>query len=264
MGLVEGKVAIVTGAGSGIGRATAQRLAAEGAAVVAADLNPDGAKETVAMIKAAGGQGLAQEADVSSEDSVKDMVQAAVDTFGALHCLHNNAADVVIIQRDLDIVGMDIEVWDRTMAVNVRGAMLGMKHAIPHMIAAGGGAIVNTSSLSGQMGDLGRVAYGVSKAGVDSLTRYGATLYGKKNIRVNAIAPGVVMTPSVAANVPDEELAVYRRNHVTPGIGQPEHMANVVVFLMSDEAAYVTGQVINVDGGMRMHSPIYSNFVQED
>jgi NAD(P)-dependent dehydrogenase (short-subunit alcohol dehydrogenase family) len=262
MGLLEGKVAIVTGAGSGIGRATSARLAAEGASVVVADINPAGAKETVALIEEAGGKAVAQEADVSSEESVKAMVQAAVDAYGALHCLHNNAADVVIIQRDLDIVGMDVEVWDRTMTVNLRGAMLGMKHAIPHMIEAGGGSIVNTSSLSGEMGDLAMVAYGASKAGINALTRYGATQYGKQNIRVNAIAPGVVMTPSVAANVTPEQLAVYRRNHVTPGIGQPPHMASVVAFLLSDEAEYITGQVINVDGGMRMHTPIYSNFVE--
>jgi NAD(P)-dependent dehydrogenase (short-subunit alcohol dehydrogenase family) len=263
MGLLEGKVAIVTGSGSGIGRATAQRLAVEGASVVVADLNPAGAKETVALIEEAGGKAVAQEADVSSEPSVAAMVQKDVDTYGALHCLHNNAADTWIIQRDLDIVGMELEVFDRTVQVNLRGALLGMKHAIPHMIRAGGGSIVSTSSLAGQMGDLSRVAYGCSKAGIDALTRYAATLYGKQGIRANAIAPGVIMTPSVAANVPDDELAVYRRNHVTPGIGEPQHIANVVAFLLSDEAAYITGQVINVDGGMFMHTPIYSNFVQE-
>ena len=118
-----------------------------------------------------------------------------------LHLLHNNAADVVIIQRDSDVVNMDVEVWDRTMAVNLRGPMLGCKHAIPHMIEAGGGAIVTTSSTSGQFGDLSRAAYGVSKAGIDSLTRYVATLYGKQDIRANAVAPGVVKTPSLAANV---------------------------------------------------------------
>jgi NAD(P)-dependent dehydrogenase (short-subunit alcohol dehydrogenase family) len=262
MGLLDGKVAIVTGAGSGIGRATAARLAAEGASVVVADLNVEGAKETVAGIEGAGGRALAHWVDVSEEDAVREMVRAAVDGFGALHCLHNNAADVWIIQRDLDVVTMEVEVWDRTMAVNLRGTMLGMKHAIPEIIRAGGGSIVSTSSASGQMGDLSRVAYGASKAGIDSLTRYVATMYGKQGVRANAIAPGIVMTPSVEANVGPEEFALFRRNHVTPGMGYPPDIASVVAFLMSDQSAYVTGQVINVDGGMLMHTPLYANFVE--
>ena len=167
----------------------------------------------------------------------------------------------MIIQRDGDIVSLDVEVWDRTMAVNLRGPMLGCKHAIPHMIQAGGGAIVTTSSTSGQFGDLSRAAYGVSKAGIDSLTRYVATLYGKQGIRANAIAPGVVKTPALAANVAPEELALFERNHVTPGMGEPQHIAQVVAFLLSDAAAYITGQVVNVDGGLVCHTPLYSNFV---
>jgi NAD(P)-dependent dehydrogenase (short-subunit alcohol dehydrogenase family) len=258
---IDGKIAIVTGAGSGIGRQSALTLAAAGASVAVADVNLDGANETVRLVEAAGGTALAVEADVSDEASVKAMVDATVARFGGLQLLHNNAADVVIIQRDFDVVTMDVEVWDRTMQVNLRGPMLGCKHAIPHMIAAGGGAIVTTSSLSGQFGDLSRVAYGVSKAGIDSLTRYVATMYGKQGIRANAVAPGVVKTPSLAANVTAEELAVFERNHVTPGIGEPIHIAQVVVFLLSDAAAYITGEVVNVDGGMRMHTPLYANFV---
>jgi NAD(P)-dependent dehydrogenase (short-subunit alcohol dehydrogenase family) len=258
---IDGKVAVVTGAGSGIGRQSALTLAAAGASVGVADINLDGARETVRMIEEAGGTALAIEADVSDESSVKDMVDAAVARYGSLQLLHNNAADVVIIQRDLDVLNMDVEVWDRTMAVNLRGPMLGCKHAIPHMIAAGGGAIVTTSSLSGQFGDLSRVAYGVSKAGIDSLTRYVATIYGKQGIRANAVAPGVVKTPSLAANVSAEELAIFERNHVTPGIGEPQHIAQVVAFLLSDAAAYITGEIVNVDGGMRMHTPLYANFV---
>ena len=122
-------------------------------------------------------------------------------------------------------------------------------------------SIVTTSSLSGQFGDLSRVAYGVSKAGIDSLTRYVATMYGKQGVRANAVAPGVVKTPSLAANVTPDELSLFERNHVTPGIGEPQHIASVVAFLMSDAAAYITGQVLNVDGGMRMHTPLYANFV---
>jgi NAD(P)-dependent dehydrogenase (short-subunit alcohol dehydrogenase family) len=258
---IEGKVAIVTGAGSGIGRQSAITLAGHGASVAVGDINLDGARETVRLIEEAGGTALAIEADVSDEASVKNLVDTKVSELGAVQLLHNNAADVTIIQRDLDVVGMDVEVWDRTMQVNLRGPMLGCKHAIPHMIAAGGGAIVTTSSLSGQFGDLSRVAYGVSKAGIDSLTRYVATIYGKQNIRANAVAPGVVKTPSLAANVSAEELALFERNHVTPGIGEPPHIAQVVAFLLSDAAAYITGEVVKVDGGMRMHTPLYSNFV---
>jgi NAD(P)-dependent dehydrogenase (short-subunit alcohol dehydrogenase family) len=259
---IEGKVAIVTGAGSGIGRESARTLARHGASVAVADINLAGARETVGLIEGDGGRAIAVEADVGEEDSVRSMVADTVEAFGSLQLLHNNAADVVIIQRDLDVVGMDVEVWDRTMQVNLRGPMLGCKHAIPHMIAAGGGAIVTTSSLSGQFGDLSRVAYGVSKAGIDSLTRYVATIYGKQGVRANAVAPGVVKTPSLAANVSADELALFERNHVTPGIGEPPHIAQVVAFLLSDAAAYITGEVVKVDGGMRMHTPLYASFVE--
>jgi NAD(P)-dependent dehydrogenase (short-subunit alcohol dehydrogenase family) len=257
MGLLEGKVGIVTGSGSGIGRAAAQRLAREGARVVVADINEQSAEETVDQITEAGGDARAQWVDVSEEDAVAAMCRAAVDEFGALHLLHSNAADVAIITRDLDVTSMDIEVWDRTLAVNLRGALLGAKHAIPYMLAAGGGAIVNTSSCAGQFGDLSRVAYGVSKAGIDSLTRYVATLYGKQGIRCNAVAPGVVATPALMANVPPEEIEMYERSAVTPKLGKPNDVAGVVAFLLSDEARFITGEVVNVDGGMRMHTPLY-------
>lgn len=258
---IDGKVAIVTGAASGIGRATAQSLAAAGASVVVADVNREGAEQTVMSIEEAGGTALAVETDIADEESIMAMVATTAEHFGGLHLLHNNAADVTIIQRDADVVSMDAAVWDRTMAVNLRGPMLGCKHAIPHMIAAGGGSIVTTSSTSGQFGDLSRVAYGVSKAGIDSLMRYVATLYGKQGIRANSVAPGVVKTPALTANVADEELRLFERNHVTPGMGEPQHIAQVVTFLLSDAAAYITGQVVNVDGGLTMHTPLYANFV---
>jgi NAD(P)-dependent dehydrogenase (short-subunit alcohol dehydrogenase family) len=263
MALLDGKVGIVTGSGSGIGRATATRLAREGARVVVADINEDTARETVAQIEAAGGEARAQWVDVSDEAAVAAMCQAAVDGFGRLDLLHSNAADVTIVPRDLDVITMEVEVWDRTMAVNLRGALLGAKHALPHMLAAGGGAIVNTSSDAGQFGDLSRVAYGASKAGIDSLTRYIATIYGKQGVRCNAVSPGVVATPSLAANVPADQIEMFERSTVTPTLGKPDDIAGVVVFLLSDEARFITGQVINVDGGMRMHTPLFGEQIAQ-
>ena len=257
MGTLEGKVVIVTGSGSGIGRATAQRVAHEGASVVVADINLAGAEETVALIVAEGGAAIAQQADVADESSARAMVEAAVREYGRLDGLHNNAANVFVVPRDTDIVSMDIEVWDASMATNVRGPMLGCKYAIPEMLKVGGGSIVNTSSNAGQMGDLLRVAYGVSKAGVDSLTRYVATMYGKQGVRCNAISPGVVATPALVNNVSQAELDMFEAHHLTPYMGLPEDIAAVVVFLLGADSRFITGQVINVDGGMLAHTPLY-------
>lgn len=252
-----GKVVIVTGAGSGIGRATVQRLAREGASVVAADINLATAEETVALTLAAGGRAVAVHADVADEAAVKAMVDATIDAYGRLDGLHNNAANVFVVPQDLDIVSMDVAVWDASFATNVRGPMLGCKYAIPQMLKTGGGSIVNMSSNAGQMGDLLRVAYGVSKAGVDSLTRYVATIHGKQGIRCNAISPGVVATPALVNNVSQAELDMFESHHLTPYMGTPEDIAAAVVFLMSEDARFITGQVINVDGGMLAHTPLF-------
>ena len=257
MGTLVGKVVIVTGAGSGIGRATVQRLSSEGASVIAADINLPGAEETVALATAQGGRAVAQHADVADEDSVRAMVDSAMAAYGRLDGLHNNAANVFVVPQDLDIVSMDMGVWDASMATNVRGPMLGCKYAIPQMLKTGGGSIVNMSSNAGQMGDLLRVAYGVSKAGVDSLTRYVATIHGKQGIRCNAISPGVVATPALVNNVSATELAMFESHHLTPYMGTPEDIAAVVAFLLGEDARFITGQVINVDGGMLAHTPMY-------
>jgi NAD(P)-dependent dehydrogenase (short-subunit alcohol dehydrogenase family) len=256
-GRLAGRVAIVTGAASGIGRASALALAREGAAVVVADVDAAGASRVAEEIAAQGGRALGQRTDVAEPESVAAMVEAAVKGFGGLDVLHNNAAasDPATIGSDGELVDLDLAVWERTLAVNLRGPMLGCKYAIPRMLERGGGAIVNTSSASGLTGDLARVAYGVSKAGVDSLTRYVATQYGKRGIRCNSIAPGVIATPALEANVPRELLAIYARSHLTPGLGRPEDIAAVVVFLASDAAAFVTGQTLRVDGGLLAHHP---------
>ena len=261
---LEGKVAIVTGAASGIGRATSHVLAREGACVLVADLNPEGAKQVAAEITATGAAALAHGCDVAQEDAVRDMVEAAVAEWGGLDILHNNAAnaDPNVMGRDTTITDMDVEIWDVVLAVNLRGPMLGCKYAIPHLIARGGGAIINTSSAAGQTGDIVRPAYGVSKGGVDALTLYVATQYGKQGVRCNAIAPGVIATPALETNVPAEQIALYEQSHLTPRLGRPEDIAGMVAFLASDDGAFVTGQVISVDGGMLAHHPTYAQFSQ--
>lgn len=255
-------MAIVTGGGSGIGRATARRMAAEGASVVVADISSVSAEETVAEVRDAGGTATAVWVDVAEEDAVVAMVDATIDAYGALHVLHNNAANVGIVPRDSRVHDMDVAVWDETMATNLRGPMLGTKHSIPHMLAAGGGSIVNTSSTTGQMGELTRVAYGVSKAGVESLTKNTATIYGKRGIRCNAVAPSVIRTPSLAANIPDAYLDAMEASLLTPYLGEPADVAAMVTFLASDEARFVTGQIINVDGGWLSHNPTYADFTR--
>jgi NAD(P)-dependent dehydrogenase (short-subunit alcohol dehydrogenase family) len=224
--------------------------------VVVADINLAGASDTVQTITAGGGNAIAHETDIASEQSVKSMVTAAVDSFGRLDMLHNNAANVFVVPNDLDVITTDLETWDATFATNVRGTFLCCKHSLPHLLERGG-AIVNMSSNAGQMGDLLRVAYGVSKAGVESLTRYVAPMYGKQGVRCNAVSPGVVATPALVANVSEVELAMFADHHLTPYIADPTDIAAVVVFLMSNEARFITGQVVNVDGGMLAHTPLF-------
>ncbi len=258
---LEGKVAIVTGGGSGIGRATCHRLAAEGARVVVVDRDADRGNTVAEEIAAEGREAIAVEADVSSEEDIKGVVQTTVGRFGGIDILHNNAAatDPGTIGIDVGLAEQTVDLWDRTMAVNLRGPMLGCLHAIPVMMERGGGAIVNTASTAGLIGDLQYTAYAASKAGLISLTRMVATQYGRFNIRCNAIAPGVVMTPALMGTLSDDARARRVRHNLVPYIALPEQVAPVVAFLVSDEAAYITGEVIRVDGGALSHAPPYAS-----
>lgn len=260
MGKLNNRTAVVTGAASGIGYASALALAREGARLVIADINVDGASRVAREIVQQGGSAVAVEVDMACKESIEEMAQRSIEHFGSLDILVNNAANTAVVARDLDLLEVDLEIWEQTMAVNLRGVMLACKAALPHMLTAGGGVIINTSSASSLAGDLALTAYGVSKAGVNALTQYIATQYGKRGVRCNAIAPGVVNTPALQQKTSSLQRERYAEHHLTPGIGEPDHIANTVVFLASDDSAFITGQILRVDGGLMSHHPAVAQF----
>jgi NAD(P)-dependent dehydrogenase (short-subunit alcohol dehydrogenase family) len=255
VGRVEGKVGIVTGGGGGIGGASARALATQGASVAVVDIDVKRATEVVRQIEATGGAALAVQADVSAEEEVAAAVRATVDEFGRLDILHNNAAltESDFLSRDTRVTELALDVWERTLAVNLQSQMLTCKHAIPEMIRDGGGSIINMSSGASLKGDRTRTAYGVSKAGVNTLTMYVASGYGKQGVRVNTIVPGLIITDAVRAHLTEARLEGLNRAILVPFLGQPDDIANLVVFLASDESRYITGQMISIDGGMSAH-----------
>jgi NAD(P)-dependent dehydrogenase (short-subunit alcohol dehydrogenase family) len=257
-GRLAGRVAIVTGGGSGIGAATARRLAAEGARVAVGDLDGARAKEVAAELGAAG---LGVEFDAEDVSSVQALVEQTVAHFGRLDVLHNNAAIMAPdhIARDTNPVEIDFEIWDRTFAVNVRGYLAGCKYAIPHMLAGGGGSIVLTASGSATLGDLSNIAYGSSKAAIVGFSRYVATQFGKQGIRCNVVNPGLIRTEGGKQNVQGPLVGIMEANTPGPRLGLPEDIAATVAFLASDDAAYINGTVIAVDGGMLSHMPYMSD-----
>ncbi len=246
-----GKVAMITGGGSGIGRASAIRFAAEGARVVVVDWKSDGGCETIARIQAESGEAVFVEADVSQEADAQRMVKTAVDTHGRLDILFNNAA----VQVFGTIPETSTSDWHKVMDVNLKGIYLGCKYAIPQMIAQGGGCIVNMSSALGFVGDPAMPAYGATKGGILAMTKAMAQAHGRQNIRVNCICPGDVNTPLVQEYFDQQpDPAAARRQvaaHYALGrIAQPEEIAHVALFLASDESSFLTGTAIVADGGL--------------
>jgi NAD(P)-dependent dehydrogenase (short-subunit alcohol dehydrogenase family) len=244
-GQLDGRIVLVSGGASDIGRATALRLAGAGAVVVVGDVSIEGAASVAGEVQNAGGRAIC---DVRREESVIAFVERAVAEFGTVDAVDHNAA-WSHPRLDTDAVGVDLGVWERAIEITTRGALLLARHAIPVMAAGGGGSIVTISSGTSTIGESTRVAYGVSKAALNQLTRHLAVRYGRDGIRANAIAPGFILTETAAAQVPSDVQVRLAEANPTRRLGTPDDIARVVVFLCSDDAAYVNGQVLHVDGG---------------
>jgi len=242
------KVALITGAGSGMGKSAALIFAVEGAKVAAVDVAETQVKETVAEIAKRGGDAIAIRADVSKSEDVKRMIDDTVARFGGLNIMYNNAG----IEGESNFMSnMTEDQFDRVIAINLRGVFLGMKYALPHLIKAGGGSIINQASIAGMIAVRGGAAYSASKAGVIALTRVAALEYGRYNIRVNAICPGAIETPMaqrIRQGQPPNPKAIQRIS-VLGRMAEPEEIAKVALFLASDDSSFATGAPFVIDGG---------------
>ncbi|MGE0823928.1 MAG: SDR family NAD(P)-dependent oxidoreductase [Candidatus Binatia bacterium] len=258
MGRLEGKVAFITGAGSGIARAAAHIFTREGAKVVIAELNADLGRACEQSVRAAGGDALFVETDVTKEDNVKSAIQQTVSRYGKLDVLYNCAGGSVV--EDKRVTDVDMWVWNHTMSLDLLGTFLCCRHGIPEIIKAGGGAIVNMSSVVALRGAFPIHVYTAAKGGVIAFTQSLAGTYARDGLRVNAICPGVVLTERVRqrfgesreqpATIPQTQAIQIDWKQYPFGTGQPEDIANVALFLASDEARMITGAVIPADGGM--------------
>jgi NAD(P)-dependent dehydrogenase (short-subunit alcohol dehydrogenase family) len=244
-----GKVALITGAGSGQGREAAVLFAKEGAKVVVTDVNEEGIKETVEMVRAAGGEAAGRRVDVTDATQVQDGVAFTVRSFGALNVLYNNAG-VYLRGKDGPVTRVEIDIWDTVLTVNLKSMYLCCKYAIPEMTKVGGGSIVNTASVAGLAGTNFH-AYSASKGGMIALSRSIATTYAPQNIRSNVICPGFIETPMTAEISGSQRLLqAYLESTPLHKAGKPTDIAYMALYLASDEAAFVTGGIFVVDGGV--------------
>jgi NAD(P)-dependent dehydrogenase (short-subunit alcohol dehydrogenase family) len=248
---LEGKVMIIAGGATGIGATTARRLAREGAHVIVGDINRAGADETALAIREAGGEARSCEFDLADEESIRELIRFAVADFGGVDGLFNVGADLraETLGRDTDLLDVPLEVWRRTLDVNLTGYFLTIRHALPELLTRGGGPIVNTISGLILNGDPQRPAYGASKGGVVTLTLHVASRWGKQGIRCNAVAPGMVLTENSLEVISDAERSAVMEKVRSPRLGKPEDLAAMVAMLMSDDGEWVNGQVLAVNGG---------------
>lgn len=245
---LKGKVALVTGASSGLGRASALMFAREGAKVIVADVAIAGGEETVRMIRGAGGEAIFVKTDVAKAAEVESLINRSIETYGRLDCAHNNAG--VVSPEPLTSDHTE-EQWDQIINVNLKGVWLCMKYEIPQMLKQGGGAIVNTSSVAGFFGGPYSVAYTASKHGVNGVTKVAASEYARAGIRINAVCPGGMRTPPVERDLKEHpEMVATRRESPIGRISEPEEVAEAVVWLCTDAASFVTGLCMAVDGGL--------------
>ena len=250
MGRLDGKVALITGGGGGMGMVASRLFAAEGAKVVLTDIADEAGERVAAEIGSDGGDAAYVHADVASEADARGMVEAAVERFGGLHVLYNNAG--VMLADDASVDSTEASVWDRTLDINVKGVAFGCKYGIPAMIASGGGSIVNVASFVAWMGAAtSQTAYTASKGAVLSMTREIAVEYARRGIRCNALCPGPIDTPLLAELLSDPGRRQRRFVHIPMGrLGQAEELAKAALFLASDDSSYMTGASLIVDGGI--------------
>jgi NAD(P)-dependent dehydrogenase (short-subunit alcohol dehydrogenase family) len=250
MARLDGKVALITGAGNGMGRVASVLFAQEGARIVVADWSDGGGAETVAAVEAAGGEAAFVKVDVAKSEQVEAMVAVAMDRFGSLDVLYNNAG--IFPADDGGVTETPEPTWDRVMEVNLKGVWLGCKYGVPAMLASGGGSIVNVASFVALMGAAtAQIAYTASKGGVLAMTREIAVEYGRQNIRANSLCPGPIATPMLEELMSDPERKARRLVHIPMGrLGQAEELAKAALFLASDESSFMTGAQLVVDGGI--------------
>lgn len=260
MSALEGKVVIITGAGGGIGSQTAAVLAERGARIVAADIHLPSAERVAAEIEEKGGRARAFRVDISDEESIIAMMQTAISAFGRIDGLDNNAADLApeLVPLDTDVEQISAEIWDRTFRANTRGTMLCCKYALPHLVANGGGAIVNIASNLALQGNVIQAAYSASKAAILQMTRSIAASHGPRGVRCNSVSPGLTLSPAVLSNLPARLREIMESETPNGRLGQPIEIAHAVAFLISDDARNVNGHNLVADGGFATHVPGYA------